>query len=318
MAKKNDSFDEIKEVILSSKNILVLTHKSPDGDAIGSALAMYLALIQLDKETDVMVIDYPEMFKFLPMASKIKETSTKEYDLVITLDCSTKARIEESSNFFDKAIHTINIDHHTSNNYFGEYNYIEKEGPATCQTLYKMFLELGIIIDKKIGECLISGIITDTGGFNYNTNSITFDIASHLYKLGVNIPKVYNNTIVMKTKSQFTLSSIATKRLEFFYDDKVVFTYINKEDEQKVNSKTGEHEGIVDIGRSIEGVEVSIFLHQSDEGYKVSLRSNNKIDVNKIASNLGGGGHKRAAGCILNMSLEESKKVLLQEIEEVL
>jgi phosphoesterase RecJ-like protein len=318
MAKKNDSFEEIKEVIDSAKNILVLTHKSPDGDAVGSALAMYQALIQLDKEADVMVINYSNLFKFLPSASKIKETSNKEYDLVITLDCSTKARVEESSNFFDQALHTINIDHHYSNEYFGEFNYVDKQGPATCQTLYKMFLDLGIIIDKKIGECLIAGIITDTGGFKYSTNSLTFDIASHLYKLGVNISKTYINTMQTKTKSQFALTNLATERLEFLKDGQIAFTYITLKDEKKVNAQTGDHEGIVDVGKSVEGVEVSIFLHEGEEGFKVSLRSNNKVDVGKVSINLGGGGHKKAAGCLLKMSVKEAKEVLLKEIEPLL
>ena len=318
MAKKNDSFEDIKNVILSSKSILVLTHKSPDGDAIGSALAMYQAILQLDKDVDVMVIDYSNIFKVLPMTNKIKETSTKEYDLVITLDCSTQNRIEESSNFFEKAKHTINIDHHNTNDYFGEYNYIDRNGPATCQTLYKFFIDQDIIIDKKIGDCLIAGIITDTGGFKYSTNSITFDIASYLYKLGVNISKIYVSTMQTKTKSQFALSKLATIRLEFFYNDTEAFTYITLKDERKVNAKTGDHEGIVDIGKSIEGVEISILLHEGEEGYKVSLRSNNHVDVSKIALNLGGGGHKHAAGCLLKMSTEEAKQTLLKEIEKVI
>lgn len=318
MAKKNDSFYDLKEVIDKSKNILVLTHESPDGDAIGSALAMYQGLIQLNKETDVMVINYSNLFKFLPAANKIKETSNKEYDLVITLDCGTKERVKESSNFFDRAKHTINIDHHDSNEYFGEYNYVDKKGPATCQTLYQMFLEIGIIIDKKIGECLIAGIITDTGGFKYSTNSLTFDIASHLYKLGVNISKTYINTMQTRTKPQFVLTNIATSRLEFFHNDEIAFTYITLKDEEKVNAQIGDHEGIVDVGKAIEGVEVSIFLHEGTDGFKVSLRSNNRVDVGKIAVKLGGGGHKHASGCLLKNSVEEAKKILLKEIEPLL
>ena len=318
MSKRNDSLEEIKEIIDNAKNILILTHKSPDGDAIGSSLAMYQGLLQINKTVDVMVINYSKLFKILPMASKIKETSNKRYDLVITLDCSTRARVEESSDFFEQAEHTINIDHHFSNEYFAELNYVEKDGPATCQTLYKMFLDLGIIIDKKIGECLIAGIITDTGGFKYSTNSITFDIASHLYKLGVNISKIYVNTMQTRTKPQFALTNIATDRLEFFSDGKIAFTYITLKDEQKVKAETGDHEGIVDIGKSIEGVEVSIFLHESEEGFKVSLRANNKVDVSKVATTLGGGGHKKAAGCLLNMPIKEAKKTLLKELEEVL
>lgn len=319
MPKKNDSFEDIKKVIEESKNILVLGHKSPDGDAVGSALAMYLALLQLDKEADVMLIDYSEMFKFLPGASKIKETSNKEYDLVITLDCATLNRVEQSQDFFSKAKHTINIDHHPTNEGFAEYNYVDRGGPATCQALYKFFLDEGIIIDKKIGECLIAGIITDTSGFKNNTtNSITFDIASHLYKLGVNISKTYINAMGTKTKPQFALTNLATSRLEFFCEGRVAFTYIKLADEKKVSAKTGDHEGIVDVGRTIEGVDVSIFLHECLEGFKVSLRSNSKYDVSKVALKLGGGGHKQAAGCLIAKPLEEAKKILLKEIKEIL
>ena len=319
MAKRNDTFEEIIDIIKESKSILVLGHKSPDGDAVGSSLAMYLALLQLDKEADVMLINYSEMFKFLPGASKIKETSNKEYDLVITLDSATLNRVEQSDNFFEKAKHTINIDHHPTNEGYAEYNYVDKGCPATCQTLYKFFLEEGIIIDKRIVECLIAGIITDTNGFrNENTNSLTFDIASHLYKLGVNISRTYINALYTRTKPQFALTTIATSRLEFFYDDRVAFTYITLKDEEKVKAKAGDHEGIVEVGRSVEGVDISIFLHEGEEGFKVSLRSTLKYDVSKVADKLGGGGHKQAAGCVINKPVEEAKEILLKEIKKIL
>ena len=315
----NSSINEIKNVITSAENILVLTHQNPDGDAIGSALAVYHAIKQLNKKVDIIMLKYPNIFSFLPSFNEIRNNSDEEYDLVITTDCADINRVEQPKPFFQNAKNTINIDHHRTNNYFANYNYIEKEGPATTQTLYELFQELNITITKEIGDCLITGLITDTGGFKYQTvSSKTFKMAADLYDIGVNISYIYIKVLQTKSKPQFELSKLATSRIEFFCNDQVGFSYITLKDEENCKANPGDHEGIVDIIKSIEGIEVAVFLHESEEGFKVSLRSNNSVDVSKIADVLGGGGHFRAAGCLIKESIEEAKKILIEEISKSL
>lgn len=307
--------DSIIELINNSKKIAIFAHESPDGDAIGSSLAMYLGLKSINKEVYVIGDTHSRVFDFLECIKDIKSSlDGNDFDLGISLDCASKHRLYDPKNLFDKCKHTVVIDHHISNTYFGEYNYVEGKSPAASQTIVKILRRLNINITKEIGECLMVGIITDTGGFRYDTvDSETFTIASKMVELGVNISDIYLRVFTLQTKPQFLLSRVANSRLEILNKNRVAFTYITMEDEKKVNALEGDHEGIVDIGRNIEGVEVSIFLRECDKGYKVSLRSNRYVDVSEIAEALGGGGHSRASGILLNMNLEDAKKALLKE-----
>ena len=307
--------DNIIELINKSKKIVVFSHESPDGDAIGSSLALYLGLKSLKKEVYVVGDKYSRVFDFIECAKDIKsELDGDDFDLAISLDCASKQRLYDPKNLFDKCKSTIVIDHHISNTYYGDYNYVEGKSPAVSQTIVKILRRLNVSLTKEIGECLMVGIITDTGGFRYDTvDAETFSIASRMVELGVNISDIYLRVFTLQTKPQFLLSRIANSRLEILNKNRVAFTYITMEDEKKVHAAEGDHEGIVDIGRNIEGVEVSIFVRESEKGYKVSLRSNRYVDVSEIAEALGGGGHSRAAGILLNMSLEDAKKSLLKE-----
>jgi len=307
--------DSIIELINNSNKIAIFTHESPDGDALGSSLAMYLALKSLNKEVYVIGDTHSRVFDFLESIKDIKNSlDGKDFDLGISLDCASKHRLYDPKNLFDKCKNTVVIDHHISNTYFGEYNYVEGKSPAVSQTIVKILRRLNINITKEIGTCIMVGIITDTGGFRYDTvDSETFTIASKMLELGVNISDIYLRVFTLQTKPQFLLSRVANSRLEILNKNRVAFTYITMEDEKKVNALEGDHEGIVDIGRNIEGVEVSIFLREADKGYKVSLRSNRYVDVSEIAEALGGGGHSRASGILLDMSLEDAKKALLKE-----
>ena len=306
--------DNIIEQINNANKIVIFAHESPDGDAIGSSLAMYLGLKELKKDVHIVGDKHSRVFDFLNSINDIKSEINGNFDLAICLDCASKNRLYDPKNVFEKCKHTIVIDHHISNTYYGEFNYIEGKSPAASQTIVKILRKLNIPLTKEIGECIMVGIITDTGGFRYDTvDSETFNIASKMCEIGVDISDIYLRVFTLQTKAQFLLSRIANSRLEILNKNRVAFTYITKEDEKKVNAKEGDHEGIVDIGRNIEGIEVSIFVRESDSGYKISLRSNKYVDVSEIAEALGGGGHSRASGILLDMDIEEIKKVVLKE-----
>lgn len=307
--------DNIIEVITRAHKIGIFTHISPDGDAIGSGLALYLSLKQLKKEVHFITDEYSKCFNFLPHLSELKNTSNELYDLVIAVDCATKNRLFDPKDCFSSAISSVAIDHHASNTYFADYNYVENESPATCKTIIKIIKKLGTSITKEIGECLIAGIITDSGGFRYSTvDDETFEFAAQMLDLGVNISDIYYRTFDVKTKAQFQLSTLATSRLKFYNKDQIALTYITLNDFKKANASVGDHEGIVNIGRNIEGVEVSIFLREIEtDHYRVSLRSNDDIDVSEIANVFEGGGHTRAAGCDIKLPLDTAIKKLVKE-----
>lgn len=160
------TLDEILEEIKQTEKIVILTHESPDGDAIGSSLAMYFMIQELGKKVDVIIPEYPRCFGFLPATEEIKETSEiQNYDLAISVDCANFKRLAKNE-YFENAKKTIVIDHHGSNNMYGDLNYVNPASPACCEILVGMAAYFGIPISKDMGTCIMTGIITDTGRFS--------------------------------------------------------------------------------------------------------------------------------------------------------
>ena len=315
------TLDDIKKAIEEANTIAILTHESPDGDAIGSSLSMGLALKQLGKNPDVIIPEYSKTYAFLPDAENIKkESNIENYDLAIALDCGDKKRLNGFVKYFEDAKTTISIDHHSMNPMFADINFVDHTSPACCQILVIIFNYLGIEIDKEIGTCLLAGIITDTGGFKYpGVTAETFEFAADLLRSGINVSKIYKKVLQIKPRASFELSKLAMERMEFLEDNKISFTYITCEDEENVGAEEGSHEGIVEIGRDIEGIEVAIFLHQAEDGaFKVSLRSNDYVNVSDVCLMFGGGGHARAAGCKISGEPNEIKEKIVKEIKKVL
>ena len=316
------TLDNILEEIKKAKKIVILTHEMPDGDAIGSSLALKYAINSLGKEVDVIIPKYSKCFTFLPGIEELKEeTDVERYDLAIALDCSSNKILVGNEQYFEQAETKIVIDHHGSNQMYGDLNFVNPVAPACCEILVGMFDYLGIEITKEIGTCIITGIITDTGGFNYNVTPETFDFAAMLLRKGINISEVYRKALKTITRPSFELRKLANDRLEFLENGKVTFTYITLEDEEKVGAQTGDHEGIVENGRDIEGVEVSIFLHERKDkpnGFKISLRSSEYVNVSDVCLMFGGGGHPRAAGAFLIGDINHIKEKILIEVRKQL
>lgn len=292
------TIDQILKCIKKSKNIVIVTHENPDGDAVGSSLAMYHALKGLKKNVDIIIPEYAKCFNELPGIDEVIKESDKVYDLAISLDAATDKLLNVWVKYFREADQRIVIDHHSTNTMFGDINYVDLSAPACAQVVYMLIKHYRWKITPEIGTCIMAGIITDTGGFQYSgVSKDTFNIAAELLDVGVNISKVYKKVFDTKTKSSFELRKIAIDRMEFLEDGKIAFTYVTNEDERKVNAGVGDYEGIVSEGRSVEGVEVSIFLHELKDGeFKISLRSNSYVNVSDVCIMFGGGGHIRAAG----------------------
>ena len=315
------TLDSILEEIKMAEKIVILTHEAPDGDAIGSSLAMKLAIKQLGKESDVIIPEYSRLFAFLPGADEIKkESDIHEYDLAIAVDCADLKRLKCGEDYFETSKRKIQIDHHGSNTMFGDLNFVNPVSPACCEILVEMFGYYGIDIDKNLGACLVTGIITDTGGFRYSKiTAETFEFTAELLQKGVNVSDIYKRVLDTKTKENFELSKLVINRMELLEEGKVTYTYITQEDTKSIGAEIGDHEGLVEIGRDIEGVEVSIFIREKEDGsYKASLRSNDYVNVADICLLFGGGGHEKAAGCSIKEEKDVVKEKLLNEIRKVL
>ena len=198
------TLDNILVEIKKAEKIVIMAHETPDGDAIGSVLSMYLALKKLGKEADVIVKEFPRTFSFLPGAKNIKTKSDIEkYDLAISLDCADLKRLV-GREYFEKAEKTIVIDHHGTNTMYGDLNFVNPVSPACCEILAGMLEYFDISIDSEIGSCLVAGIITDTGGFKYSSvTAETFEFTAELLRKGVNVSEIYQRVLETKTKSSF-------------------------------------------------------------------------------------------------------------------
>ena len=315
------TLDNILEEIKKANSIVVLTHESPDGDAIGSSLGMHMALKSLGKSNDVIMTEFPRTFEFLPGAKDVKqESDIKNYDLAITVDCADLKRVM-ANEYFENAKKTVVIDHHGSNTMYGDINFVNPVSPACCEILAGMFEYFDINIDTEIGSCILTGIITDTGGFKYSSvTPETFEFTAELLRKGINVSEIYERVLETRTRANFELLKRSMDRLELLENGKVAFTYITKKDEEEVNTEPGDHEGIVEAGRSIEGVEVSVFIRQreNENTYKISMRSTGNINVSDICYLFGGGGHPKAAGALIQGTIEQVKEQVLKEIRKVL
>lgn len=308
---------KIKELIDRSNSIVLLAHEDPDGDAIGSLIAFYRILKNMNKGVMVIADKIPDRFNCLDDIGVITKDTDKIFDLGIVLDCASLERIGEISNITDKVQHLVVIDHHISNTLYGSVNYIDDKATSCTQVLYYLFKEWNVEIDKECAKALMAGVITDSGGFkNDNVSKFTYLMAADMADIGVDIYNLQRDVLTMTTLPQMILKKIALERLELLRDRKIAFTYITKEDMVNAKALLGDHEGLVDLGRDIIGVEVSIFMRE-DDGYKISLRSNGKINVREIAEAFGGGGHMMAAGLKISKSLEEVKQDIINETIKV-
>lgn len=312
--------ENIKEKIEVSNSIVILTHEHPDGDAVGSSLALMHGLKRIGKNVDVVIPEVNQMYSILPGFEEIKDSCADghNYDLCIALDSSDLERLHVLKDVFRSAKHTIVIDHHITNQNFGDVNYVNAVASSTCQNLLVILAYMDIAISKDIAACVYAGMLTDTGGFRYNVQTETFEFAAMLLETGIDITKIYRNLFDVTTISRTKLLGKAIDKLELLADGKIAFTYILAEDEAEAGSSNGDHENIVNYGRNIDGVEVSIFVREVENKFKVSMRSNEYLDVSLIATKYGGGGHMKAAGLTTDMSIELIKKTLVGEIEKVL
>jgi len=316
---KNMTLDDILIEIKKVKNICILAHENPDGDAIGSSLGLCDVLKNMNKHVEVLMKKVPENFSFMPGFEDIKEESEIEkFDMAIVVDCPDIKRVNNDLiKYFEKAEVKVEFDHHMNNTMFADYNVVNHVTPACTQILVESLDYLEIEISKNAMTNFLTGIITDTGGFkNSGVTVETFEIAGRALEMGINLPKIYKKSMLEVSKNRFEIRKLAMERMEFFCEDKISFTYITKEDEENLHLKSGDHEGIVELGRNIQNVEVSIFLREEEKGYKISLRSNDYVNVAEICMLFGGGGHMRAAGANTLLSLEEAKKALVKEIEK--
>lgn len=303
----NNIISEIKV----SNNIVLLCHNNPDGDAIGSTIAMYNLLKKLGKEVDIVIDTLPKKFNFLNEYNIIKKDSTKKYTTAVVLDTASKERIN-SSHILENVEKILVIDHHQSNTKYGDINLIEAF-PACCQVVYTLIKEMGIAIDKDLALPLAVGLLTDTGGFAHqDVLPSTFAMAEELSKI-INISEVYRKVLNTITINQFNIKNKALQEIEFYHNNALAVLTINEEDMKHYGVDEDECSILASLTLEIETTEVSMFLRKYKDKTRISLRSKN-INVSEILFPFGGGGHINAAGITTTIPYNEIKKELIKEV----
>ena len=317
MTRENDTCSqEIRSLLHSSSQPLILAHIRPDGDAIASVLGMGLALQAAGKKVQMVLVDgIPAKFKFLKGSDLIRKQIEPGYDLVVALDCSDQKRLGDDFKEFEV---DINIDHHITNDHFARQNLVLPEQPATAAVLTRYLPEWGFPITPEMAEVLLTGILTDTIGFRTsNVSADTLRLVANLMENGANLTDLYEKALVSQSYSASQLWGFALSRLE--KKGRLAWTSITLEDRQKAGYTGRDDADLTNILSSIENIDVSIlFNEQINCKIKVSWRSNATVNVSVIAQCFGGGGHPPAAGAEINGSLEEVQRMVLDVTDSFL
>ena len=319
----NNSLKNLMEkaikLIKKSEKIYICSHVQPDGDNIGSTLALGMAIKKINKNVKVLKVDdIPSDYKFLPNVDLIKKYDKEEdIDLFIALDSSDMERLGVGKEFAKNAKNIINIDHHITNNNFGDINIVSPSSAATGELIYEFIRQMKVDMDKNIATCLYTAISTDTGSFIYsNTTYITHLIVAELLKTGIDISYININLYQKRSMERTRLIINVLNDMEICLDGKIGIVTVTQDILKSNNAKMEDTEGIISFVRDIDSVEVACLLKEVDKNeIKVSLRSKEKIDVSKISSKFNGGGHIRAAGCTLFTEIDNAKELILKEIE---
>lgn len=298
----------LNKEIEGAKTIGISGHIRPDGDCVGSTMALYLYLKKTRPDIDVHIfLEKPaDIFSCIKDIDKIEDAENRDYefDIFFALDCG-KERLGAAEHLFDAAKRTVNIDHHVSNPGTGDYNYIDPNASSASELIYDLVdLEK---IDADIALALYIGIIHDTGVMQYsNTQPKTLVAVSKLIGFGFDFPAIIQETFYQKSFLQYKLSGVASDNAKLLMDGKVSVSHIDLATIEECGASSHDFDGIVNQLLNVKGVDVSIFMYELPTGeYKVSLRSNGTINVARVTENFGGGGHVRAAGCTVKGSFSE-------------
>jgi len=314
-----EGIEEIKKLLGVPKDIVITSHRNPDGDALGSSLALSLYLQNHGHKVHVIFpSEYPGIFHYLPQVEKslihdLQPEEAQEYlknaEIVFCLDFNSLDRIDKMAHHIDlKKVKTILIDHHIDPEPFADYVLSDTSASSTSELIFDFLEMLGVKdqIDLKIGECLYTGIITDTGSFKFATSAKLFRIVAELKELGVNDKKlqdaIYNS---LPEKSVRLLAHCLYKRMELMPEFETGYIYLTKEDYKEFDIQRGDTEGIVNYLLMMKHIKIAALISEQPTIVKLSLRSKGDISVQEIARNhFNGGGHKNASGGSAYASLE--------------
>ena len=321
---------KLEDLIRESKNILITSHENPDGDALGSMLSLGLGLKKIGKEVTFYNKDgVPEILDFLPHSEHIVSSLSSvsgPFDIAFTLDCTATSRAGIEFEEYAKSENCKNVvivDHHETTGSDADLHLLDQNASSTGIIIYRILNSLDIELDKSIAENIYTTIVSDTGSFSYsNTNSDTLRIAAELVDIGVEPSHISQALYENEPLRKLELFKLVIPTLEITEDKIIASIFVDKKMFHETATTRQDTEGMVNIPRSIKGVDVAMLFREegqdSDPEWKVSLRSKGRVNVAKIAEGFGGGGHAGAAGCSLKGSIQEVKSIVISSVQEAL
>jgi len=312
--------DQLTHHLKNSNHVLLTTHTNPDGDAIGSLIALGLSLDAWNKNITLFnESPIPAVYRFLPSVNRVvrRLDRANHYDVAVILDCSDLQRIGKFASTIDQVPVIINIDHHVTNTYFGDFQRIDTSACATAEIVYLLIKKMALPLNKAIATSIYTGILTDTGSFRFsNTNKAAFTICEEMVGLGVDPYNVAQHVYGTYSLGRIKLLNLALDSIELSHNGKLSIMAITEGMFDQTGTRPEDTDGLINYAKNIEDVKVAVLIQQIRNGrggsqkpnrFHVSLRSDGTVDVAKIASTFGGGGHSSAAGFGMESALSDIK-----------
>lgn len=322
--------EKILQLIKTSRRIFIASHAEPDGDCLGSLVALGLALSKLDKSITLFNSSpIPAVYRFLPGIDRIVKqiNASAAFDVAIILDCGDIVRVGKDFSIIDQIPIVINIDHHVSNTGFGDIQLIDTDACATAEIVYRLIKSLEIPFDKAIATSIYLGILTDTGSFRFsNTNPAAFAICKAMTDIGVEPHAVAQRVFGTYSLGRIKLLNMALNSIEISENGKLSLMTVSRSMLNATGTSTEDIDGLINYARRIEDVKVAALIHEIKNGagkftnmnrYHVSLRSDSTVDVAKIATKFGGGGHTSAAGFQIESTLVALKEKIIELADDL-
>lgn len=318
-----NSLNEVLDKLVKFNRIGITFHTSPDGDSLGSALGLFQILKKLNKSVYILSKEeVPDSFKFLPYSCEIKKdicNVKEDTDCVVVLDCGNTERINAFLDLNDRKYFLINIDHHLSNDMYGDLNYVDIKASAVGEIIYNILEKVDVELDENIAKCLYTSILTDTGSFKHsNTTKLTHNIAGKLINTGINFTEIHRVIFDNKRFEKIKLYGKVIDTMHLECNNRVCFMKITKDIIENLGLENEDSSDVIGFGTKVDTAEVIVLIKEKEDGVKVSLRSKSVVDVRKIAECFGGGGHIRAAGFAFEKNIDEITNILIEILNKEL
>jgi len=315
---KNHSFSELRKELMSAQKICIAGHVDPDGDAVGAACALALALRDAGKEVSVLIAELPEKYEMPGLSEIVRFQDYDELDagLFVAVDCASEDRLGEARSVFMRTEKTMNIDHHGSNDFYAQKNYVDEYAAAACEIIFEL-LDGFLPITQNVAQALYTGLLYDTGGFRHaSTRPQTLRAAAALMETGINFSGIYNRIFYEQNFSETQAVGVCIKNAKRYLNGEFIFTKISLKEIDECKTSPKELDGISEYMKRNKGCRVSAFARaKNSRQTKISFRASG-VDVCAIATHFGGGGHVNAAGCTLDYPLEEAEKIIVDYVVE--